>query len=43
MGGVCVGVGIGFIMIDWVIGVVKVYIIWVGEGFFFIELDGELN
>lgn len=42
-GGVCIGVGVGLILIDCVIGVVKVYIICVGEGFFFIELSGSLN
>lgn len=43
VGGVCVGIGVGLIMIDWVIGVVKVYIIRVGEGLFFIEIKDEIG
>lgn len=34
-----IGVGIGFGLIDYVLGIVKVYIICVGEGLFLIELD----
>lgn len=38
VGGVIIGSGVGFLKINYVVGVVKVYIICVGDGFFLIEL-----
>lgn len=41
MGGVVIGVGFGLLYFDYVLGIIKVYIICVGFGLFFIEFyDG---
>lgn len=43
VGGVLIGVGVGLNKIEIVVGIVKVYIIWVGEGLFLIELNDEIG
>lgn len=43
VGGVFVGVGVGVDVIDYVLGIVKVYVICVGGGLFLIELDDEIG
>lgn len=42
VGGACIGIGVGFLDIDWVIGVIKVYIICVGVGLFLGELVDDV-
>lgn len=43
VGGVVMGVGFGLFKLDYVLGIVKVYIMCVGLGFFFIELECEVG
>lgn len=43
VGGVVIGVGFGFFKFDYVLGIVKVYIMWVGLGLFFMELDCDVG
>lgn len=43
MGGVIIGSGVGLFKIKYVVGVLKVYIICVGDGFFLIELINEIG